>query len=147
MFVGTHIVGVDGKGRCSIPAPFRAALQGADTVYVWPSYKASCLEGGDLALLQRYQAAMTRLEEARDDFEYAIFGEARPLECDQTGRVSLPEILRRHAGLEGQAAFTGLSDRFEIWNPPALEERVLAARARAMQARALLRRQGPQEKS
>lgn len=144
VFVGTHIVGVDGKGRCSIPAPFRAALQGADTVYVWPSYKASCLEGGDLALLRRYQGAMANLEEARDDFEYAIFGEARPLEFDQTGRVSLPEILRRHAGLEAQAAFAGLSDRFEIWNPAALEARVLAARERAMQARTLLRRQDPQ---
>ena len=144
MFVGTHIVGVDGKGRCSIPAPFRAALQGADTVYVWPSYKASCLEGGDLALLQRYQAAMAGLEAVRDDFEYAIFGEVRALECDQTGRVSLPEALRRHAGLGAQAAFTGLSDRFEIWNPPALEARVLAAREHALQARALLRRVGPQ---
>lgn len=144
MFVGTHIVGVDAKGRCSIPAAFRAALQGAETVYLWPSYKAPCLEGGDLALLERYQAAMARLETGQDDFEYAIFGEARALECDATGRVSLPEALRAHAGLNSQAAFTGLSDRFEIWSPEALEARVAAARARASEAQALLRRKPPE---
>lgn len=145
MFIGTHIVGVDQKGRCSIPAPFRAALRGAETVYVWPSYKAPCLEAGDQALLERYQAALAEasgLDEAREDFEYAIFGEARALEFDATGRVSLPEELRRHAGLNGRAAFAGLSDRFEIWAPEALEARVAAAREKAAAARALLRRQG-----
>lgn len=145
MFVGTHEVGVDSKGRCSIPAPFRAALKGAETIYLWPSYKAPCLEGGDLALLTRYQEAMAQLAETRDDFEYAIFSEAHALEFDQTGRVSLPESLRQHAGLDGRAAFTGLSDRFEIWNPVALEARKQAARAKAGEAQAQLRRKAPVE--
>lgn len=145
MFVGTHEVGVDAKGRCSIPASFRAALKGADTIYLWPSYKAPCLEGGDLVLLARYQRAMAELAESRDDFEYAIFSEAHALEFDQTGRVSLPESLRQHAALESRAAFTGLSDRFEIWSPSALESRKLAARARALEARELLRRKPPAE--
>jgi len=145
VFVGTHEVGVDSKGRCSIPAPFRAALKGADTIYLWPSYKAPCLEGGDLALLTRYQEAMARLAEGRDDFEYAIFGEAHALDFDQTGRVSLPESLRRHAELDARAAFTGLSDRFEIWSPAALEARKLAARSKAAEAQALLRRKAASE--
>jgi len=143
MFVGTHEVGVDAKGRCSIPAPFRAALQGAETIFLWPSYKSPSLEGGDRALLLRYQEAMAQLSDGRDDFEYAIFAEAHALEFDQTGRVSLPESLRRHAGLETRAAFTGLSDRFEIWSPVGLEARKAEARARAAQAQALLRRRAP----
>jgi MraZ protein len=143
MFVGTHIVGVDGKGRVSIPAPFRAALKGGETVYVWRSYKGACLEAGDLALLETYKAAMAQAgEAAREDLEYSIFSEVRALEFDATGRVSLPEDLRSHAGLNGKAAFTGLSDRFEIWSPAALESRVAEARAQALESRAKLRKGG-----
>jgi MraZ protein len=141
MFVGTHIVGVDGKGRVSIPAPFRAALKGSDTIYVWRSHKDACLEAGDLALLETYKAALTHEgEAAREDLEYSIFSEVRALDFDATGRVSLPDELRTHAGLDGKAAFTGLSDRFEIWAPPALESRIAEARAKAREGRAKLRR-------
>jgi MraZ protein len=140
MFVGTHVVSVDGKGRVSIPAPFRAALKGSDTIYVWRSHKGACLEAGDLALLQSYKAALARADEsAREDLEYSIFSEIRALDFDATGRVSLPDELRAHAGLNGKAAFTGLSDRFEIWSPSALESRIAEARAKAREGRSTLR--------
>jgi MraZ protein len=143
MFVGTHIVGVDNKGRVSIPALFRAVLKGSETVYVWRSHTGACIEAGDLALLESYQAAMAKQDEAtREDLEYSIFSEVRALDCDATGRVTLPEDLRIHAGLNGKAAFTGLSDRFEIWSPPALESRIAEARAQAAEGRAKLRRGG-----
>lgn len=143
MFVGTHIVSVDGKGRLSVPAPFRAALKGADLIYVWPSYQGPWLEGGDAALLSRLQAALSargELDDVRDDFAYAIFAEARALTFDETGRASLPEDLRAHAQLDRNAAFAGLSDRFEIWAPTRLEERVGRARAAASDKRALIQK-------
>lgn len=150
MFIGTHIVGVDAKGRASVPAPFRALLtaasedqQGRGKVYVWPSYRGPWLEAGDAALLARYQAALSargEFDDLRDDFDYAIFGEARALDLDETGRASLPEDLRAHAQLNGKAAFVGLSDRFEIWSPPLLDARVAEARARAAEKRSALAR-------
>ena len=146
VFIGTHIVGVDAKGRASVPAPFRALLPGAAEkarVYVWPSYRGPWLEAGDAALLARYQAALAargEFDDLRDDFDYAIFGEARALDLDETGRASLPEDLRAHAQLNGKAAFVGLSDRFEIWSPPLLDARVAEARARAAEKRTQLAR-------
>jgi MraZ protein len=144
MFLGTHIVGVDAKGRASIPAAFRTALRGgASLVYVWPSWRGPYLEAGDGELLAQYQsvlAARGAFDDAREDFEYAIFAEARALSLDETGRVSLPEDLRAHAGLNGRAAFAGLTDRFEIWSPDRLEARVAEARARAAERRAILKR-------
>jgi len=144
MFLGTHIVGVDAKGRASIPAVFRTALRGgASLVYVWPSWRGPYLEAGDGELLAQYQsvlAARGAFDDAREDFEYAIFAEARALSLDETGRVSLPEDLRAHAGLNGRAAFAGLTDRFEIWSPERLEARVAEARARAAERRAILKR-------
>ena len=147
MFIGTHIVGVDAKGRASVPAPFRALLaatgEARARVYVWPSYRGAWLEAGDAALLARYQAALSargEFDDLRDDFDYAIFAEARALELDETGRASLPEDLRLHAQLDGKAAFVGLSDRFEIWSPPLLEARIADARLRAAEKRAELAR-------
>lgn len=143
MFVGTHIVTVDGKGRLSVPAPFRAALKGADLIYVWPSYQGPWLEGGDAALLARLQGALDArgdLDDVRDDFAYAIFAEARALAFDETGRASLPEDLRSHAQLDGKAAFAGLSERFEIWSPALLQARVEKARAAAADKRSLMNR-------
>jgi MraZ protein len=150
MFLGTHIVGVDAKGRASIPAPFRALLKGGEEgrgrVYVWPSYRGPFLEGGDLALLSRYQAALAargEFDDLRDDLDYAIFGDARALDLDETGRASLPEDLRGHARLNGRAAFVGLSERFEIWDPALLEARIAAARDKAAEKRAMLARGRP----
>ena len=143
MFLGTHIVGVDAKGRASIPAPFRAALRGeAGLVFVWPSWRGPYLEAGDQALLQHYQSVLASrgaFDDAREDFEYAIFAEARALSFDETGRVTLPEDLRGHAQLNGKAAFAGLTDRFEIWAPALLEARVAEARAKAAAQRAALK--------
>jgi MraZ protein len=132
MFVGAHPVTVDGKGRVSIPAPFRAALAGAEHVFLWPSYAGACLEGGGLALLDARRAAI-EMEgaPAREDLEYAVFAEARALKIDETGRISLPGDLRAHAGLNGEATFAGLGARFEVWTPGALALRVAQARARA----------------
>jgi MraZ protein len=147
MFLGTHIVGVDAKGRASVPAPFRALLKGGEDgrgrVYVWPSFRGAYLEGGDLALLTRYQAALAsrgEFDDLREDLDYAIFAEARALDLDDTGRASLPEDLRAHAQLDGKAAFVGLSERFEIWSPPLLDARISEARTRAAEKRALLAR-------
>jgi MraZ protein len=149
VFLGTHIVGVDAKGRASVPAPFRALLKGGEEgrgrVYVWPSYRGPYLEGGDISLLARYQAALSargEFDDLREDLDYAIFGEARALDLDDTGRASLPEDLRAHARLSAKAAFVGLSERFEIWDPALLDARIAEARARAAEKRALLTR-GP----
>lgn len=147
MFLGTHIVGVDQKGRASVPAAFRALLksgeEGKARVYVWPSYRGRFLEAGDMSLLTRFQEALAargEFDDLREDFDYAIFGEARALELDETGRASLPEDLRAHAELDGKAAFVGLSDRFEIWSPPLLEARIAEAKAKAAEKRTLLAR-------
>lgn len=144
MFVGTHIVGVDARGRFSIPAGFRAVLA-QPVIFVWPSWRGPFLEAGDQALLQRYQATLAargEFDDVREDFEYAIFAEANALTLDDTGRASLPEALRAHAELDGKAAFAGFGDRFEIWRPERLEARKAEARAKAAEKRPLLARGG-----
>lgn len=122
MFVSTTTNGIDAKGRVSVPADFRAtvAAQGFNGVYVWRSFNGAFLEGGGQALLEDYAEAIDEMDpydDARTAFERVIFGGAKALMFDSTGRVSLPKELLDHAGLSKQAVFIGMGKRFEIWDP------------------------------
>lgn len=124
MFVSTTTNGIDAKGRVSVPADFRAtvAAQGFGGVYVWRSFNGPFLEGGGQALLEDYADAIEEMDpydDARTAFERVIFGGAKALMFDSTGRVSLPKDFQDHAGLAKQAVFIGMGKRFEIWDPAA----------------------------
>jgi MraZ protein len=36
---------------------------------------------------------------------------------DKNGRFCIPEDMAKAVGIDGEATFVGLVDRFEIWNP------------------------------
>ena len=122
MFVSTTINGIDAKGRVSVPADFRATVtgQGFAGVYVWRSPYGDYLEGGGLRLLEDLHDAIEEMDPydpARTAHERVIFGGAKALMFDSTGRVTLPRDLMEHAGLDKQAVFIGMGQRFEIWDP------------------------------
>ena len=124
MFVSTTTNGIDAKGRVSVPADFRATVagQGFQGIYVWRSFNGPFLEGGGQRLLEDYAEAIEAMDpydDARTALERVIFGGARALSFDSTGRVSLPRELIDHAGLSKQAVFIGMGKRFEIWDPEA----------------------------
>jgi len=124
MFVSTACNGIDAKGRLSVPADFRAsvAAQGFNGVYIWRSFNGPFLEGGGQRLLEDYAEAIEEMDpydDARTAFERVIFGGARALMFDSTGRISLPRDFMAHAGLDSRAVFIGMGRRFEIWNPDA----------------------------
>lgn len=124
MFVSTTTNGIDAKGRVSVPADFRTtvAAQGFAGVYVWRSPHGGYLEGGGQRLLEDYAdfiEDMDPYDPARTAHERVIFGGAKALMFDSTGRVSLPREFMDHAALEKQAVFIGMGQRFEIWDPHA----------------------------
>ncbi|KAA5805299.1 division/cell wall cluster transcriptional repressor MraZ [Alkalicaulis satelles] len=124
MFVSTTTNAIDAKGRVSVPADFRAsvAAEGFNGVYVWRSFNGAFLEGGGKRLLEDYAEAIEEMDpydDARTAFERVIFGGARALAFESTGRVTLPRELMEHAGLSSSAVFIGMGRRFEIWDPAA----------------------------
>ncbi len=126
MFLGTHLNGLDAKGRASVPADFRAVVraEGLEGVYCWPSPDGACIVGCGEALMSRYKAiadGMDLFDPMRDALAHSVFAGVRMLGFDANGRITLPEGFVAHAGLNGQSAFVGLSDRFEIWSPAAYE--------------------------
>jgi MraZ protein len=126
MFLGTHLNGLDAKGRVSVPADFRSVVrgEGLEGVYCWPSPDGGCLVGCGEALMGRYKAmteGMDLFDPMRDALAHAVFAGVRLLGFDANGRITLPDAFVAHASLNGQASFVGLADRFEIWTPEAYE--------------------------
>ncbi|MEE2566062.1 division/cell wall cluster transcriptional repressor MraZ [Hyphobacterium marinum] len=144
MFLSTTTNGIDAKGRLSVPADFRTVVRGEpfDGIYVWPSFDGDYLEGGGQTLMDRYLSlieGMAPYDDARVAMERSIFGAAKPLGFDSTGRITLPKAFADHAGLDGKATFVGLGARFEIWNPETYAEKAAAARAYARENKRALK--------
>jgi MraZ protein len=120
MFLSSHESGVDAKKRVSVPASFRKALSGEDSVFLWPSIDKPCLEGGGGALVGQFQRAISRLkplDPRREALSFAIFGRGRHARFDEGGRIVLEADLTSHAGIADKVRFVGLGDRFQIWAP------------------------------
>lgn len=120
MFLSSHESGVDAKKRVSIPASFRKALSGEESVFLWPSIDKPCLEGGGSRLVGKFERAISRLkplDPRREALAYAIFGRGRHCRFDEGGRIVLEADLLAHAGIADRARFVGLGDRFQVWSP------------------------------
>jgi MraZ protein len=137
-FKGTHLVRRDGKGRVSIPAPFRALLKGDASangaVVLRPSHKHACVEGWhpDAFTAQGAQIqALPRFSDEEDDLALSLYSDAVDAEPDKEGRIVLAKDLADHAGLGEEVAFIGAGSHFQIWEPQAAKRRIAEARERA----------------
>lgn len=141
MFLSSFESGVDAKKRVSIPASFRKALGGEDSVFLWPSIDKNCLEGGGSRLVRRFERAISRLkplDPRREALAYAIFGRGRHCKFDEGGRIVLESDLLGHAAIDERVRFVGLGDRFQIWAPEAHQPRSEDLLKTAMEASDLL---------
>jgi MraZ protein len=143
MFLSTFEKQLDAKRRIVVPQEYRAALNpGADGVFVFPSIRSNCIEGGGQALFDRYGAMADELEfgdELRDSIERNVFGEMQKLSFDTAGRITLPESLCDLFGITEWVAVVGLRDRFEIWERDAYRAQRAADREFAKQGLAEMR--------
>lgn len=137
LFLSTARNKIDRKGRVSVPAPFRAALEGEAFKGVAVSEPLSgeaCLEGCGLSRISEIAESlreMNPLSAERDALATALLSGVRQLSFDAEGRIVLPEDLIAYAELEGEALFAGLGDKFQIWRPEVFDQRRAEARALA----------------
>lgn len=120
LFAGTFENRIDGKGRVSVPAPFRAELERASAVYLCPSFTGRTIKGYPVEWMEELKAGLRALPEfspQRQALSTALFGRARLIQIDPDGRIVLPRDLADGAGIADKAAFVGQGDSFEIWEP------------------------------
>jgi len=145
LFLSTYVNKVDRKGRVSVPANFRAALQGQafHGIVAFRSFREPAVVGCAMDYMERLAANMAEntdlFSDDRDDLSATIFADSHQLALDGDGRIMLPQILADHAAITDRASFVGRGEIFEIWQPEAFAERLDAARERALKTGATLK--------
>ena len=123
-FFGAFTNKIDGKGRVSVPAPFRAVLagRGLTGVALHPSLFEACLEGAGFDRFETLLAGFidSFVSAARDEAAELIMEELRELPMDSDGRIVLPDEFISKAQLKDQATFVGRGWKFQIWEPSSL---------------------------
>ena len=134
LFISTFSNKVDRKGRISVPAAFRAAVEGSGFpgVVIYRSFTCEAIEGCGFDRMEEMADRLETLEQFSDEYESlsGLFADATQLAFDAEGRIMLPEVLRVHAGigLEENARFVGRGRTFQIWNPAAHDAADAASR-------------------
>ncbi len=116
MFIGEYSHNIDNKGRFAIPAKFRILLEDGAVVtkgldnclflYTKKQWEIMAEKFSKLPVAQAKARAFARL----------MLAGAMQVEFDAQGRITVPEYLRKFAGLKKEVVVAGLSDRLEIWD-------------------------------
>ena len=132
-FIGRYLNKVDKKGRVSVPASWRTKLVG-DTfsgIVAQSSLVEKTIDAFPRDYLGILQSKLDQTDPLLEQNEYEstiIFG-GSVLSFDNEGRVVLPEIFKKEAGIDNEALFVGMGRRFRIWNPIVFEDYFTRARA------------------
>lgn len=110
---GTYEHSLDAKGRLFIPAQLRREL--GDTLYVTMGIDG-CLAVYPQETWDTFTAKFAALPMTESVAMRPLFANAAKCEPDSQGRIVIPAMLRKFAGLEKDAVITGVHNRAEIWS-------------------------------
>jgi len=117
---------MDTKGRLSVPAGFRMELQDrsqnapvltnhGDHLALYP---ADVWESKERELLE-----LSDMQPDVQDYQRYMVADATDAPLDAQGRILVPALLRKEAGLDSKVIIAGVLDKIEIWDPERFEER------------------------
>ncbi len=131
-FRGESVHKVDGKGRVSIPAPFRRVLEDGDPdwtsggnpnlVIVHRRPGRNCLECFTIRAMDEIDemiSALPRFSTDREKLERILNTRSTYAQVDENGRMVLGSKLREMIGPGDEATFAGMGDKFQVWGPEA----------------------------
>ncbi len=119
MFRGCFEHTIDDKGRLSIPARFRDALE---TTFAPPLYltrQKDCLVAYPADEWRALEARINELpsfDPKVQAFRRFFYAPAQECPLDRAGRILVPPTLRAYAGLDRQVVLAGMGKTFEIWD-------------------------------
>lgn len=119
MFLGTHSLRLDEKGRLFLPAKYRDELSGG---LVITKGQERCLYAFPVDEFQRVTENLRTAPvtaKAVRDYSRVLFASASDEVPDKQGRITVPPALRGYAGLERECVVIGANTRLEIWDADA----------------------------
>ena len=139
-FTDTVLQRIDAKGRVSIPAAFRRVLDAGDpdreagelpsVMLCYGPHLKGHFRGYTVAaheeagrLINAIEPTSPEVARRKQMAQKLHFGCAFRLEIEREGRVVMPAARRAALGVEeGELAFRGMGDFFEVWNAGAFAE-------------------------
>lgn len=121
MFLGSHAINMDAKGRFAVPTRVREALMSAceGRLVITAHYEERCLlvypEPQWQELLPQVEK-LPNLSKAASRLQRLLIGYACPMEMDGNGRLLLPPTLRDYAGMEKKLMLVGQGQKLELWS-------------------------------
>ena len=121
-FLGSYTYTLDGKGRVSLPAPFRrdSDEQHFVLLQVTPPSLALYPESAWREVESRLRNLLRDQPESRE-WVMSVLAKAVEVSPDSQGRILIPSHLQEAAGLENQVRLVGMIDKVDLWNPPDFE--------------------------
>jgi len=125
-FRGSHDHVMDSKGRVSIPAGFRLEIQrlGGDQAPILTRGKDHLVLYPADVFAKDVEAEideMSSLDPNVQAYERLVIGGSADCPIDAQGRITIPAVLRNHAGLSGKVTLVGVKRKIEIWNHDRIE--------------------------
>lgn len=121
MFLGSHAINMDAKGRMAIPTKIRESLASFcdGRIVVTAHAEERCLlvypEDQWKQILPQIEA-LPSFNKASRRIQRLLIGYATPLEMDGNGRILVPPTLREYANLEKKLMLVGQGKKFELWS-------------------------------
>ena len=118
MFRGCFEHTIDDKGRLSIPAKFRDALDTTFTPPLMVTRQKECLVAYPQDEWRELETRMSRLPSFDANlkaFRRFFYAPAQECPMDKAGRMLVPPTLRTYANLDRQVVLAGMGRHFEIW--------------------------------
>jgi MraZ protein len=135
MFIGTYEHTIDEKSRLTLPSRFRDGL--GDAVVLARGLDGNIAvyakETWSVTVEARISALDPLSREARELRRFFFSGAAES-SVDRQGRILVPAVLTRHAGLERDVIVAGNYDHLELWQPAAWEQHLHAVEGSAEHA-------------
>jgi MraZ protein len=114
VFLGQHSQTIDSKGRVVVPAKFRAQLASGAVVTRGLDNCLYLYARDEWQVWAEKLASLPLTNPSAREFQRIMLSGADEVTPDRVGRISIPESLRSHAGLESGAIFAGVGKRIEI---------------------------------
>jgi MraZ protein len=119
MFRGCYEHTIDDKGRLSIPAKFREALETAFVPPLFLTRNENCLvayPSDEWRLLETRVGGMSAFDPKIQAFRRFFVSPAQECHLDKAGRLLVPPTLRTFANLEREVVLAGMGNYLEIWS-------------------------------
>lgn len=133
MFQGASALNLDAKGRMSVPARHRDALQiQGDGRVTFTKHPDGCLLLFPRPEWEAFRSRVAQLPMDAHWWRRIFLGNAQDLDIDNSGRLLISPELRAAANIEREVILLGMGSHLEVWDAQIYAEKEQAAIALGM---------------